>query len=127
MLSVVHGISARDTRAIIPKRETIRKRRAFRRSHSGVILCGASAMKKEKISELTTNRLSVYLRCLNELAGAGNKRVSSPEIGEQFKLKSDQNRKELRDFWGFGRRGTGDFFHDLRAHLTKRLWFGKRA
>src|SRR3954467_10195269 len=31
----------------------------------------------EQVSELTTNRLSVYLRCLNELDAAGVKTVSS--------------------------------------------------
>ena len=41
-------------------------------------------MKREKISELTTNRLSVYLRCLNELKSAGIKTVSSQELAEQF-------------------------------------------
>ena len=33
-------------------------------------------MKTEKISELTTNRLSVYLRCLSELENAGIETVS---------------------------------------------------
>ncbi|MBK8812144.1 MAG: hypothetical protein IPN69_15650 [Acidobacteria bacterium] len=34
-------------------------------------------MKVEKISELTTNRLSIYLRCLNQLSANGEKTVSS--------------------------------------------------
>jgi redox-sensing transcriptional repressor len=78
-------------------------------------------MKKEKISELTTNRLSVYLRCLNELAAAGIKTVSSQELAEQFNLNSAQIRKDLGYFGEFGVRGTGYFIDDLRQHLTKIL------
>jgi redox-sensing transcriptional repressor len=78
-------------------------------------------MKKEKISELTTNRLSVYLRCLNELAAAGIETVSSQELAEQFKLNSAQIRKDLGYFGEFGVRGIGYFVDDLRDHLTKIL------
>lgn len=78
-------------------------------------------MKREKISELTTNRLSVYLRCLNELASAGIKTASSQELAEQFNLNSAQIRKDLGYFGEFGVRGTGYFINDLRAHLTKIL------
>ena len=83
-------------------------------------------MKREKISELTTNRLSVYLRCLNELAGAGINRVSSQELAEQFNLNSAQIRKDLGYFGEFGVRGTGYFINDLRAHLTKILGLDRR-
>jgi redox-sensing transcriptional repressor len=82
-------------------------------------------MKREKISELTTNRLSVYLRCLNELASAGIKTVSSQELAEQFNLNSAQIRKDLGYFGEFGVRGTGYFIEDLRAHLTKILGLDK--
>jgi len=82
-------------------------------------------MKREKISELTTNRLSVYLRCLNELATAGIETVSSQELAEQFNLNSAQIRKDLGYFGEFGVRGTGYFIDDLRAHLTKILGLDK--
>ena len=78
-------------------------------------------MKRTKISELTTNRLSVYLRCLNELATAGIKTVSSKELAEQFNLNSAQIRKDLGYFGEFGVRGTGYFIEDLRVHLIKIL------
>jgi redox-sensing transcriptional repressor len=78
-------------------------------------------MKREKISELTTNRLSVYLRCLNELTAAGIKTVSSQELAEQFNLNSAQIRKDLGYFGEFGVRGIGYFTDDLREHLTKIL------
>lgn len=82
-------------------------------------------MKREKISELTTNRLSVYLRCLNDLAGAGIKTVSSQELAEQFNLNSAQIRKDLGYFGEFGVRGVGYFIDDLRSNLTKILGLDK--
>ena len=78
-------------------------------------------MKSEKISELTTNRLSVYLRCLNKLAAAGIKTVSSRSLAEQFDLNSAQIRKDLAYFGEFGTRGVGYTVNDLRAHITKIL------
>jgi len=82
-------------------------------------------MKREKISELTTNRLSVYLRCLNELTAAGIKTISSQELAEQFNLNSAQIRKDLGYFGEFGVRGVGYFIDDLRQHLTKILGLDK--
>jgi redox-sensing transcriptional repressor len=82
-------------------------------------------MKSEKISELTTNRLSVYLRCLNLLAAAGIKTVSSQEMADQFNLNSAQIRKDLAYFGEFGVRGVGYFVEDLRQHITKILGLDK--
>ena len=78
-------------------------------------------MKSEKISELTTNRLSVYLRCLNLLAAAGIKTVSSQALADQFNLNSAQIRKDLAYFGEFGVRGVGYFVEDLRKHITEIL------
>jgi redox-sensing transcriptional repressor len=78
-------------------------------------------MKSAKISELTTNRLSVYLRCLNTLSAAGIKSISSQALAEQFNLNSAQIRKDLGYFGEFGVRGVGYSIEDLRAHITKIL------
>jgi redox-sensing transcriptional repressor len=78
-------------------------------------------MKAEKISELTTNRLSVYLRCLNTLAAAGGETVSSQELARQFGLNSAQIRKDLAYFGEFGVRGVGYSVAELRQQLTKIL------
>jgi redox-sensing transcriptional repressor len=78
-------------------------------------------MKSEKISELTTNRLSVYLRCLNLLAAAGIKTVSSQALADQFNLNSAQIRKDLAYFGEFGVRGVGYFVEDLRKHIIEIL------
>jgi redox-sensing transcriptional repressor len=78
-------------------------------------------MKSEKISELTTSRLSVYLRCLNALHTAGIKTISSQALAEQFNLNSAQIRKDLGYFGEFGVRGVGYYVADLREHITKIL------
>lgn len=78
-------------------------------------------MKSEKISELTTSRLSVYLRCLDALHAAGIKTISSQALAEQFHLNSAQIRKDLGYFGEFGVRGVGYYVADLREHITKIL------
>jgi redox-sensing transcriptional repressor len=78
-------------------------------------------MKVEKISELTANRLSVYLRCLNELSAAGVKVVSSEELAKRYNLNSAQIRKDLAYFGEFGIRGVGYYVDNLREHLRKIL------
>jgi len=82
-------------------------------------------MKSEKISELTTSRLSVYLRCLNTLAAAGIRSISSQALAEQFNLNSAQIRKDLGYFGEFGVRGLGYHVEDLREHITKILGLDK--
>ncbi len=78
-------------------------------------------MKVEKISELTTNRMSVYLRCLNTLAAENVKTVSSDGLAKRFHLNSAQIRKDLAYFGEFGVRGVGYYVDELREHLTKIL------
>lgn len=82
-------------------------------------------MKSEKISELTTNRLSVYLRCLNELAAENVKTVSSDSLAKRFHLNSAQIRKDLAYFGEFGVRGVGYYIDELRDQLTKILGLEK--
>jgi redox-sensing transcriptional repressor len=84
-------------------------------------------MKTEKISELTTNRLSIYLRCLNDLAASGVETVSSQALADRFNLNSAQIRKDLAYFGEFGVRGVGYYVEELRQHLIKILGLtGKR-
>lgn len=82
-------------------------------------------MKVEKISELTTNRLSIYLRCLRELAAEGIRTVSSEELAEKFHLNSAQIRKDLAYFGEFGVRGVGYKVDSLCDHLTRILGLDK--
>jgi redox-sensing transcriptional repressor len=75
----------------------------------------------DQISELTTNRLSVYLRCLNELDAAGIQTVSSKALAEQFHLNAAQIRKDLAYFGEFGVRGVGYYVKELKRHLRQIL------
>jgi redox-sensing transcriptional repressor len=77
--------------------------------------------KSDKISELTVNRLSIYLRCLNTLASEGISTVSSQVLAERFNLNSAQIRKDLAYFGEFGVRGVGYYVEDLRRHITSIL------
>ncbi len=80
----------------------------------------------EQVSELTTNRLSVYLRCLNELDAAGIQTISSQGLATQFHLNAAQIRKDLADFGEFGVRGVGYYVKELRRHLRKILGLDRR-
>jgi redox-sensing transcriptional repressor len=75
----------------------------------------------EQVSELTTNRLSVYLRCLNALETAGVRTISSQALAEQFHLNAAQIRKDLAYFGEFGVRGVGYYVRDLKRHLRQIL------
>ena len=80
----------------------------------------------EQVSELTTNRLSVYLRCLNELDAAGTRTISSQALAEQFHLNAAQIRKDLAYFGEFGVRGVGYYVKELRRHLRQILGLDRR-
>ena len=75
----------------------------------------------DQVSELTTNRLSVYLRCLTTLETAGVRTISSQTLAEQFHLNAAQIRKDLAYFGEFGVRGVGYYVRDLKRHLRQIL------
>src|ERR671925_177247 len=80
----------------------------------------------EQVSELTTNRLSVYLRCLNELDASGVQTISSQGLAEQFHLNAAQIRKDLAYFGEFGVRGVGYYVRDLKRHLRQILGLDRK-
>ena len=80
----------------------------------------------EPVSELTTNRLSVYLRCLNQLEAAGADTISSQALAEQFHLNAAQIRKDLAYFGEFGVRGVGYYVKDLKRHLRQILGLDRK-
>jgi redox-sensing transcriptional repressor len=80
----------------------------------------------DQVSELTTNRLSVYLRCLNLLDGAGVRTISSQALAEQFHLNAAQIRKDLAYFGEFGVRGVGYYVRDLKRHLRQILGLDRK-
>lgn len=80
----------------------------------------------EPVSELTTNRLSVYLRCLTQLESAGTETISSQALAEQFNLNAAQIRKDLAYFGEFGVRGVGYYVKDLKRHLRQILGLDRK-
>jgi redox-sensing transcriptional repressor len=81
----------------------------------------------DQVPELTTNRLSVYFRCLNELDAAGVQTMSSKALAEQFHLNAAQIRKDLAYFGEFGVRGVGYYIKDLKRHLRQILGLDKEV
>lgn len=84
-------------------------------------MCAREASDREAISELTTGRLSVYLRCLTLLETIGQKTVSSKQLADRFHLSSAQIRKDLACFGEFGTRGVGYNVSRLKQHLVATL------
>jgi redox-sensing transcriptional repressor len=82
---------------------------------------GSRTPDKEAVSELTTARLSVYLRSLTYLESMGKKTVSSHELAERFHLNSAQIRKDLACFGEFGTRGVGYDVCKLKSELVREL------
>lgn len=75
----------------------------------------------EAVSEMTTGRLSVYLRCLNFLESENQETVSSSELAERFHLSSAQIRKDLACFGEFGTRGVGYNVTRLKDEIIRTL------
>ena len=80
-----------------------------------------AAPEREGISELTTGRLSVYLRCLTFLESVNQRTVSSHELAKRFHLNSAQIRKDLACFGEFGTRGVGYDVSRLKENLVRTL------
>jgi len=78
-------------------------------------------MKPVKIPEKTITRLSIYLRCLEELEVNGTTSVSSKQLAERFGLNSAQVRKDLAYFGQFGVRGLGYYIAELKHNLERIL------
>ncbi len=76
---------------------------------------------REAISELTTSRLSVYLRCLSYLESIQQRTISSRELADRFHLNSAQIRKDLANFGEFGTRGVGYDVAKLKEQLIRTL------
>ncbi len=81
----------------------------------------ATGIDREPISELTTARLSVYLRCLTYLESLSERTVSSHKLASRFHLNSAQIRKDLAYFGEFGTRGVGYDVSKLKGQLIRTL------
>lgn len=81
----------------------------------------APADRDTTISEVTTARLSVYLRCLSYLESVNQRTISSRELADRFHLNSAQIRKDLAFFGEFGTRGVGYDVAKLKEQLVRTL------
>ena len=95
-------------------------------SNKGAARAAAGKQAAEQVSELTTNRLSVYLRCLSTLEETGVRTISSQALAEQFHLNAAQIRKDLAYFGEFGVRGVGYYVRDLKRHLRQILGLDRK-
>ena len=80
-----------------------------------------SGALRDGVSEFTTERLSIYLRCLTQLEQAGVATVSSAALAERFHLNSAQIRKDPACIGELGIRGVGYRVSELRDHLMRTL------
>ena len=80
----------------------------------------------DQVSEQTTNRLSLYLRFLNDLDTNGVRTVSSKILAAQFGLNAALIRKDLSHFGDLGVRGVGYVVKDLRQRLRRILGLDRR-
>ena len=80
-----------------------------------------SGAARDGVSEFTTERLSIYLRCLAQLETAGVSTISSAKLAERFHLNSAQIRKDLACLGELGIRGVGYRVSGLRSHLAQAL------
>ena len=72
-----------------------------------------------KVPEPTLSRLSLYLRCLRQLAREGVKTISSAQMEVHCGIIPAQIRKDLSYFGEFGKPGTGYDVQHLLGRLTE--------
>jgi len=77
--------------------------------------------QRDGISDVTTERLSVYLRCLTVLESAEVQTISSKGLADRFHLNSAQIRKDLACVGELGIRGVGYRVTELKKHLETTL------
>ena len=90
-------------------------------SHIQHPLSNIHIMRSKKVPEKTITRLSIYLRCLEELEADGVTTVSSRRLAERFGLNPAQVRKDLAYFGQFGVRGLGYCIAELKHNLERIL------
>ncbi|MFA6955738.1 MAG: redox-sensing transcriptional repressor Rex [Thermoanaerobaculia bacterium] len=81
----------------------------------------SSGAERDGVSEFTTERLSIYIRCLAQLEATGVTTVSSARLAECYHLNSAQIRKDLACIGELGIRGVGYRVSELREHIARTL------
>jgi redox-sensing transcriptional repressor len=84
------------------------------------------ANKNKKISPITIERLSLYLRCLVRMQEEGHDTVSSRKLAELLIVNPAQIRKDFSYFGGFGQKGKGYVIQDLIRGISAILGVDKQ-
>lgn len=84
-------------------------------------------MENKPIPDIVVSRLPLYLQTLNLMKLEGKKTTSSQELGERLGFSAAQVRKDLSQFGGFGKQGTGYSISYLSNQLQSilnidRIW-----
>jgi redox-sensing transcriptional repressor len=84
-------------------------------------------MKPNDIPDIVIGRLPIYLRSLHRMTQEGRQVTSSQELGERLGISAAQIRKDLSQFGGFGKQGTGyniEFLANQLEAILKldRIW-----
>ncbi len=82
---------------------------------------------KEVIPDIVVSRLPQYLQTLNLMKLEGKQTTSSQELSERLGFSAAQVRKDLSQFGGFGKQGTGYSISFLSKQLESilnidRIW-----
>jgi redox-sensing transcriptional repressor len=78
-------------------------------------------MTHAETPDIIVSRLPVYLRALQHMQEQGKQTTSSQELGEWVGVSAAQIRKDLSQFGGFGKQGTGYNIDFLVTSLRKIL------
>ncbi len=78
-------------------------------------------MKTSRVPAATITRLSLYARCLEDLAANDVSVASSDQLAEMCRVNPAQVRKDLAYFGEFGVRGVGYYVQELLFEIRKIL------
>ena len=84
-------------------------------------------MNKNNIPDIVVSRLPIYLQKLNQFLREGREVVSSQEMADHLGVTATQIRKDLSNFGGFGKQGSGYNVISLISKLEdilnlKKIW-----
>jgi redox-sensing transcriptional repressor len=86
---------------------------------------GVTKLKYSKVPEATIQRLSRYVRCLEEMNKKGEKVISSAQLSNKCLVNAAQVRKDLAYFGEFGIRGVGYYVKNLLQDIKRILGLNK--
>ena len=78
-------------------------------------------MNRQEIPDIIISRLPIYLRALRHIKAEGKLTTSSQELGSRVGISAAQIRKDLSQFGGFGKQGTGYDISNLIEQLREIL------